>query len=62
MLRIPKTLKSYAAKFAFWPLIFCSHSLGYPLSRAIFGMLSRYSLDFAKYFLSFNFVFFEKKI
>ena len=44
----PKTRKSYAAKFAFWPLIFCSHSLGYPLARAIFGMPSRYSPDLAQ--------------
>ena len=44
----PKTRKSYAAKFAFWPLIFCSHSLGYPLARAIFGMPSRYSPNLAQ--------------
>ena len=44
----PKTRKSYAAKFALWPLIIFSHSLGYPLARAIFGIPSRYSPDLAQ--------------
>ncbi len=39
----PETRKSYAAKFAFWPLIMFSHYLGYPIARAIFGITSRYS-------------------
>lgn len=41
----PKTRRSYALKFAFWPLIIFSSQLAGPLAREIFGISSRYSMD-----------------
>tara|TARA_B100000965_G_scaffold355230_1_gene332449 strand:- start:284 stop:604 length:321 start_codon:yes stop_codon:yes gene_type:complete len=41
----PESRKRYAAKFALWPLIIFSYSLGSPLARAILGITHRYRLD-----------------
>jgi hypothetical protein len=41
----PKTRRSYALKFAFWPLIIFSSQLAGPMARAIFGVPSRYSME-----------------
>jgi len=44
----PQTKLIYALKFAFWPIVILTFSLGGPISREIFGIESRYLMDLGR--------------